>query len=55
MELKGIEVQSLMEEYTTLQNQVAALNQKLQAEQSFNQRLGKLEELLLKSDDKNEH
>jgi chromosome segregation ATPase len=52
LELKGIEVQSLMKENTSLQNQVVALNQKLQTEQSFNQRLGKLEDLLLKVDGK---
>lgn len=48
LELKGIELQSLMKENTSLQNQVVTLNQKLQTEQSFNQRLGKLEELFLK-------
>ena len=52
LELKGIELQSLMKENTSLQSQVVALNQKLQTEQSFNQRLGKLEDLFLKGDDK---
>ena len=52
--LKGIEVKGLMKDNTSLQSQVVALNQKLQEEQSFNQRLGKLEELLLKENkDKN--
>jgi chromosome segregation ATPase len=48
LELKGFEIQGLMKDNTSLQSQVAALNQKLQEEQSFNQRLGKLEEMLLK-------
>jgi hypothetical protein len=48
LELKGIEVKGLMKDNTSLQSQVVALNQKLQEEQSFNQRLGKLEEMLLK-------
>lgn len=54
LEVKGIEMQNLVKEITSLQSQVVALNQKLQEEQSFNQRLGKLEELLLKENkDKN--
>jgi chromosome segregation ATPase len=48
LELKGFEIQNLIKENTSLQNQIVALNQKLQEEQSFNQRLGKLEELLSK-------
>jgi chromosome segregation ATPase len=48
LELKGIELQGLTKDNTSLQSQVVALTQKLQEEQSFNQRLGKLEELLLK-------
>jgi chromosome segregation ATPase len=48
LELKGFEIQGLMKDNTLLQSQVVALNQKLQEEQSFNQRLGKLEEILLK-------
>lgn len=48
LELKGVEMQGVIKDNTSLQTQVAALNQKLQEEQSFNQRLGKLEELLLK-------
>lgn len=48
LELKGFEMQGLMKENTSLQSQVVALTQKLQEEQSFNQRLGKLEEILLK-------
>ena len=48
LEVKGIEMQNLVKESTSLQSQVVALQEKLQEEQSFNQRLGKLEELLLK-------
>ena len=48
LELKGFEIQGLIKDNTSLQSQVVALNQKLQEEQSFNQRLGKLEEMLLK-------
>jgi chromosome segregation ATPase len=48
LELKGIEMQGLAKDNTSLQSQVVALNKKLQEEQSFNQRLGKLESLLLK-------
>ena len=48
LELKGVEMQGLVKDNTSIQSQVVALNQKLQEEQSFNQRLGKLEELLLK-------
>lgn len=39
LELKGIEAQGLIKDNTSLQSQVVALNQKLQEEQSFNQRL----------------
>jgi chromosome segregation ATPase len=46
--LKNIETQGLIKENTSLQGQIDALTKKLQEEQSFNQRLGKLEEILLK-------
>jgi chromosome segregation ATPase len=48
LELKDIETQGLNKENTSLQSQIVALTKKLQEEQSFNQRLGKLEEILLK-------
>jgi hypothetical protein len=48
LELKNIETQGLIKENTSLQSQIVALTTKLQEEQSFNQRLGKLEEILLK-------
>ena len=48
LELKGVEIQGLKKENTSLQSQLVALTQKLQEEQSFNKRLGKLEEMLLK-------
>ena len=52
LELKGVELQGLIKDNTSLQKQVATLNEKLQEEQSFNQRLGKLEEILLKENKK---
>ncbi len=48
LELKGFEIQGLIKDNTSLQSQAVALTQKLQEEQSFNKRLGKLEEMLLK-------
>jgi chromosome segregation ATPase len=46
--LKDIEIKGFIKENASLQGQVVALTKKLQEEQSFNQRLGKLEEILLK-------
>ena len=54
LELKGFEIQGLVKDNTSLQSQVLTLNQKLQEEQSLQQRLGKLEAILLKGDEKNE-
>jgi chromosome segregation ATPase len=46
--LKDIEIKGFIKENASVQGQVVALTKKLQEEQSFNQRLGKLEEILLK-------